>query len=242
MSHFRTAAISAVFAMTRLASGLTVTSRPCAAGRARSSATGWVTKIAVGRSGRISDPPHDAGDAVDRDLRAVRNALRGVEHAEHHRNAALARERSEMRGRAAELGHHAGDARQHVAERRAGDPGHQHVAGRDARELAFAIDHDGAAGAPADAGGMAVEAGMLQPDLVRHGGRLDVERPRLQQLEARHRRAPIRSRPGRRDRFGLAQHAAERDRLRRRRGTARSTSSRGTACGTAPAPWPQVSR
>ena len=75
-------------------------------------ATGWVTKM---RRSASADPPHDAGDAVDRDLRAVRDAAGGVEHAEHHRDAALARERGEMRGRAAELGDHAGDARQHVA-------------------------------------------------------------------------------------------------------------------------------
>ena len=48
----------------------------------------------------------------------------------------------------------------------------QDVAGRDARQFTFAVDHHGAARTPADAGGMAVEAGMLQPDLVRHDRRL----------------------------------------------------------------------
>ena len=62
--------------------------------------------------------------------------------------------------------------------------GDQDVAGRDARQFAFAIDHDGAAGAPADAGRMAVEPGMPQPDLVRHDRRFHMQRPRLQQLEA----------------------------------------------------------
>ena len=49
--------------------------------------------------------------------------------------------------------------------------GDQDVAGRDARQFAFAIDHDGAAGAPADAGRMAVQPGMPQPNLVRHDRR-----------------------------------------------------------------------
>ena len=74
------------------------------------------------------EPSHDAGDAVDRDLRAVGNAPRRVEHAEHHRDAALARQRSQMRGRAAKLGDDAGDPRQDVAERRTGDAGDQNIA------------------------------------------------------------------------------------------------------------------
>src|SRR5882724_2946557 len=66
-----------------------------------------------------AQPPHGAGDAVDRDLRSVRDAARRVEHAEHHRDAALARERGEVRGRAAKLRHHTRNARQDMAERRA---------------------------------------------------------------------------------------------------------------------------
>ena len=128
-------------------------------------------------------------------------------------NAALARERRQMRGRAAELGDDAGDARQDVAQRRAGDARHQNVARRDAGQLAFAIDHHGAAGAPADAGRMAVEPGMLQPDLVGHVRLDDAQRPRLQQLEA-----GIVERPFDLDRhaehvFGLAHQAPERRRL-----------------------------
>src|SRR5437588_12028141 len=96
-----------------------------------------------------------------------------------------------MRGRAAELRHHAGNARQHVAERRACHPGDQDVAGRDARQLAFAIDHDGTAAAPADTGRMAVEAWMPEPDLIRHGRSRNVERPRLEELEAEYVDTPI---------------------------------------------------
>ena len=90
-----------------------------------------------------------------------------------------------MRGRASELRHHAGDLRQDVGQRWPGDPGDQNVARRDPRQLAFAIDHHGAAGAPADAGRMAGELGMGEPDLVGHQRRLHVQRPRLQELEAR---------------------------------------------------------
>ena len=77
-------------------------------------------------------------------------------------------ESRQMRCRTAEFGDNAADPRQNVIERRAGDARHQNVAGRDARELAFAIDDDGSARAPADPGRMSVEAGMLEPDLVGH--------------------------------------------------------------------------
>ena len=90
--------------------------------------------------------------------------------------------------------------------------------------------------------GWPLRPGCLQPDLVRHDRRLDVQRPRLQQLEARARRAPIRSRPARRPRPRPC--ACRRPSVTAwpasRHGSL--TSSRGTACGMAPAPWPQVSR
>ena len=66
----------------------------------------------------LGEPPHNAGDAVDRNLRAVGNAPRGVKYAEHRGDAALARQRSKMRSRAAKLGDHAADARQDMAQRR----------------------------------------------------------------------------------------------------------------------------
>ena len=90
--------------------------------------------------------------------------------------------------------------------------------------------------------GWPLRPGCLQPDLVRHDRRLDRERPRLQQLEARHRRAPIRSRPGRRGRLPPCASGGRASPPVRRRGRARATRSLGTACGMAPAPWPQVSR
>ena len=40
-------------------------------------------------------------------------------------------------------------------------------------------DDDGTAGAPADAGRMTVDAGMLQPNFVRHHWRRDVQSARL---------------------------------------------------------------
>src|ERR1700722_17385927 len=92
----------------------------------------------------LAQPAYDAGDAVDRDLRAVGNLERRVEDAEHHRDSPFAGKRSQVRGRAAELRHHAGHARQDLAERRPRHLGHQDVAGRDAGELALAIHHHGA--------------------------------------------------------------------------------------------------
>ena len=38
---------------------------------------------------RLSDPAHNPRDAVDRDLRAVRNASRRVGNAEHHGHSSL---------------------------------------------------------------------------------------------------------------------------------------------------------
>ena len=65
---------------------------------------------------------------------------------------------------------------QDVAERGPGDFCHQNVARRDARQFAFAVDDDGAARTPANAGGMAAQAGMPEPDLVRHDRRFDMQR------------------------------------------------------------------
>src|SRR5215470_9396755 len=89
-----------------------------------------------------------------------------------------------MGGRAAEFRDHAGNLWQHMAKRRPGNPRHQNVAWRDAGELAFAVDHDGAAGAPANASWMTIEARMPQPDVVGHHGGCNGERTRLQELEA----------------------------------------------------------
>src|SRR6516162_10157451 len=210
MSLLRTAATSVFLGMIRLESGLTLT---LATRRRRSialRATGWVMKM----RGRIRYPPHDAGDAVDRDLRAVRDAAGGVEHAEHHGDAALARERGEMRGGTAELGDHAGDARQHVAQRRAGDARDQHVAGRNPRQFALAVHHHRTAGTPADARRVSAETGMLAPDLVGHGDWLDGERARLQELEALMVERPFDLDWTAYDGFCFAHHAAKRHRLR----------------------------
>src|SRR6516165_11452843 len=125
-----------------------------------------MTGRATGMLLNLAEPAHDTGDAVDRDLRPVRYPPRRVEHAEHHRDAALARKRSKVRGRAAELGHHAGDARQDMGERRAGHFCHQNIAGADAGELAFAAHHHRTARAPADPGRVPAQTRMPQPDLL----------------------------------------------------------------------------
>src|SRR6266567_4136807 len=101
------------------------------------------------RGGASAHPAHDSGDTVDGDLYPIRDALCGIEHAQDHRNAALAGERSEMRRTATELRHHAGYAREHLTQRRTGDLRHQDVARRDAGEFAFTVDHARAPGAPA---------------------------------------------------------------------------------------------
>src|SRR5487761_304854 len=110
---------------------------------------------------RLAYPAHHAGDTVDRDGRAIGDAPGGIEDAEHHRNAALARQRCEVGGAAAALRDHAADPRKDMAQRRRGDPGHQDVARADTLELAFAGHHAGASGSPADAGGIAVELRVL---------------------------------------------------------------------------------
>src|SRR5215468_10419520 len=119
-----------------------------------------------------------------------------------------------MRGGTAELGDHAGNARQYVAQRRAGDARDQHVAGRNPRQLALAVHHYRAAGSPADARRVSAETGMLAPDLVGYGDRLDDERARLQELEALMVERPFDLDRTADDRFRLAHHAAERHRLR----------------------------
>src|SRR5256885_4486574 len=101
-----------------------------------------------------------------------------------------------------------------MRERRAGDARHQDIPGRDAGELALAIDHYRTSGAPADAGGMAVETGMLEPDVVPHVRGRDVQGARLQQLET-----VVVERPFHLDRradyfFCFADEAPDRHRLR----------------------------
>ena len=85
-----------------------------------------------------------------------------------------------MRSRAAKLGDDAADARQDMAERRAGNARHQDVARRHAGKFAFAIHHDGAARAPADTGRVAIETRMFEPDFVRYLRGAHVERTGLQ--------------------------------------------------------------
>src|SRR5262245_18980057 len=118
-----------------------------------------------------------------------------------------------MRSRAAELRHHAGDPRQDVAERRARHLGHQNVAGRDTRELAFAAHHHGAPRAPADASRMTIEAGMHEPDLVGYMRGLHMQRPRLQEPEALIVEGPFDLDRHAHQRLGRTDEAPERHRL-----------------------------
>ena len=65
-------------------------------------------------------PPHNTSDAIHGNRRTIRNAQRSIQHSQHHRDSALARERSHVRRTAAALGHHARHASQDVAQRGAG--------------------------------------------------------------------------------------------------------------------------
>src|SRR6516225_1627566 len=164
--------------------------------------------VSTFRGHALGEPPHDAGDAVDRNLRAVGNAPRGIKYAEHRGDAALARQRSKMRGRAAKRGDHR------------------------------------AARAPADAGGMAVQPGMFEPDFVRHLRRPHVQRPRLQQFETVIAQRPFDLNGHAERALGLAHQPAERGGLagfearganeRRRHGLRRSSGAvAGMAAGLA---------
>src|SRR5262249_14522523 len=75
---------------------------------------------------------------------------------------------------------------------------------------ALAVPHPGAAGPPADARRVSAETGMLAPDLVGHGDRLDNQRACLQQLEADMVERPLDLDRTADDGFRLAHHAAER--------------------------------
>jgi hypothetical protein len=132
-------------------------------------------------------PARDAADSVDFDVDAVRNAQRRLGSAEDHGDAALAGERGEMRGAAAELCHDRGDGGEDVAQPRARDTGDEDVAGRDPAELAFAADDAGPSGGAADAGGLASHGAAggrrfgLGPEQL---CRSKLERPCLDELEA----------------------------------------------------------
>ena len=133
---------------------------------------------------RGGHPSHDTRDAVYRDHRTVGNLLGGFVHAEHHRNAALTRERSEVGRAAAALGDNRRHSRQDVRKRRTRRLRDEHFAGVYRSELAFTIDDTCAAGAPADTRRVSVQTRVVHPDLVRHSGRFGVQRSRLKHPEA----------------------------------------------------------
>jgi len=89
-----------------------------------------------------------------------------------------------MGSAAAAFGDDGSDLGEDVAEGGAGDPGDENIAGADAGEFAFAIDDDGSASAPADAGGVTFENGAIGPNSIWNCGFLHVKRASLQELEA----------------------------------------------------------
>src|SRR5450756_2507429 len=111
---------------------------------------------------------------------AIGYALGGIVHAEHHRDAAFARQRGQMRRAAAEFSDNAGDTGKNAAQRRSRDLGHENVAWTNARQFTFATDDTSPACPPADAGWLAVEFRVTQPDLIWYVSRPGVERAGLE--------------------------------------------------------------
>src|SRR5262245_30365745 len=107
-----------------------------------------------------------------------------IECAEDHGYAALASQRGEVGCAAAKFRHDSCDARQDLPQGRPGHARYEHVARRDTRELALAVDDTCLAGRPADAGWLAVQARVPAPTLVGDRRRLKIEWPGLQELES----------------------------------------------------------
>ena len=133
----------------------------------------------------------------------------GVEDAKHHGDAALAGQRRQVGRAAAQFRDDAGHSGQHAGQRRAGHLRDQDIARIDARQLAFAVDDACAARAPADAGRVAAQAGVLFPDLVRGDGGLDMQRAGLEQLDSFAVEAPFDFRGTLDHFFGGAEMAAQ---------------------------------
>src|SRR5262245_27078537 len=119
-----------------------------------------------------------------------------------------------MRGAAAQLRDHARDVRKHLAQRRPGHRCDQDIAGRDTRKLTFAIHDACTPRAPADSRWVTAESRMLEPNLVRDWGWRHMQRPRLEQLEARIVERPLDLDRHAANPFRFAEHAPELSRLR----------------------------
>src|SRR6476620_4774456 len=113
-------------------------------------------------------PPHDACDAVNGNHGAIRNFFNRFVHTQNPGYTAFASKGRKMRGAAATLGHHSRYALQNVRERRPRRFRNEYVARRYALELAFAVHDTRATRTPTHAGGMAIQAWMVHPDIVRH--------------------------------------------------------------------------
>src|SRR5438034_3291336 len=214
----RTAAHSSSLVRVCIASGFHSTSamlrRRSVALRATGCVMNTLGRMEIRRAAS-AHPAHDSGDAVDGDLRAVGDALRGIEDAQHHGNTALAGERCEVRGTAAELCDQARHAREHGAERGPCDLRDEDIARRDAGELAFAAHHARASGSPAYACRMSLEPRVAQPDFVGNSRGLHVQRPRLEQLESRIVVCPLDFDRHAHEVLDLPQHPTQFDGLRR---------------------------
>ncbi len=173
---------------------------------------------------------------------AVRNPAGRAENAEDHRYASLAGERSEVRGRAAELGYDARHARQHLTQRRPGDLRDKDVAHRRRARARIRSARrrcgprpsqfrpDGRAGPGVEArSGRALAAGS-----TRSG--------RACRSFGPCRPAPIRSRPGRRQLSPPSAAWRRAPRPARPPMLASQASRVGTGRGPRPRPWTHWSR
>ena len=109
----------------------------------------------------LRHPTDDTRDAVDGYRRTIGNGSSRIEYSQDHRDAALSRQRREMRRATAELRDHGGDLRQNLAKRRSGHLRDQHIAGADRGQLALAIHDARAPGTPADTRRMPVQTRMM---------------------------------------------------------------------------------
>jgi len=130
------------------------------------------------------DPAHGARHAVDRDDRPLGNPPGRVADTEHRRNTSLAREGGQVRRATPELRDDTGDTRQHGRQRRTGDLRDEDVAELDVLEIVL-VEHDARrARRPAHTRRLTRETGMPEPHFVGRVLGLDVERPRLKDVEA----------------------------------------------------------
>src|SRR5438034_6144764 len=121
----------------------------------------------LGWSRNSTDPADDARDAVDGDRGPFGDPPGRTTGAEHRRNGALPRQRRQVRGAAAELGHDARRAGKHRGERRARDLCDDDAPRDHTLEVALVQDQTRRARAPANARRLTGQRRVATPSVVR---------------------------------------------------------------------------